>query len=827
MLSALYFKHPYDYFRRMKTKAQLLAELTELQHKYDALLYYLPDALLEIDIVNPRLLYMNQMAYALFGYTCEDFSKGIAIEELFCEGEFERAVEIVQSYVSESIRARKPYKRTRHQILYEFTMRKKDGACFLAETQSSFILDKNDIPFAMRTIIRDATQRQRAEHALRISEERFALAISAGKVGIWELDLVTNEIYLSPSLKAILGFEDHEIKNHLDDWMQRVHPDDRELVMAKTQDHIEGKTPIYEVEHRMIHKDGSVRWILARGTATRDAAGKAMRLTGSDTDITDSKLAEEQRLRAQKLEDRAAEIEFINQQLQSEIAVRKHVEQALRESEERYRELYENTPSMYFTVDAAGRVITVNQFGAEQLGYRPQDLLGRSVLDVFHEEDKPAVKVQLERCLHNPNLVFHWQFRKVRRDGAIMWVKEIARGIKKDDGVFVLIVCEDITDAKRIEEERKKLEAQLLQTQKLESLGVLAGGIAHDFNNLLTGVLGNAGMMLMELPLDSPLRDSVKLIELAALDAAQLTTQLLAYAGRGSYSLEVLDLSSVIQEMSQLLKTVVSKNARLSYRLAQPLPAVEGDAAQIRQILINLVANASDAIGDKAGEIVVATGAAEVNRKHLNIYGDLPEGEYVFLEVSDTGCGMDAETQSKIFDPFFSTKFTGRGLGLAAVMGIILSHRGAIRVNSAAGKGATMQVLFPASHKPLTAKKRQPKNEVIHLGNGAALVIDDEEPARNGKEGLQLFENNHNQIRIVLLDLTMPILNGKRTLQQIRRLRPNMPVVLSSGYGLNEAAAKLSSAAFTDFIQKPYQPLALIEKIDKMLGPDRGRSQLE
>ncbi len=822
-----------------KTKAQLTAELNELKEKYDDLLYYLPDALLEIDIINPRLLYMNQMAYALFGYSCDDFSKGIAIEALFGENEFERAVQIVQSYVSESIREQKPYKRTSHQILYEFTMCKKDGACFLAETQSSFVLDKNGIPFAVRTIIRDATQRKHAEEALRISEERFALAISAGKVGIWELDLITNEIYLSPSLKAILGFEDHEIQNHMDDWLQRVHPDDRELVMAKAQAHIEGKTPFYEVEHRMIHKDGSVRWLLARGTATRNSAGNAIRMTGSDTDITDSKLAEEQRLRAQKLENRAAEIEFINQQLQSEIAERKRVERALRESEERYRELYENTPSMYFTVDAAGRVITVNQFGAEQLGYRPQDLIGRSVLDVFYEEDKPAVKVQLERCVHNPNLVFQWQFRKVRRDGAILWVKEIARGIKKDDGVFVLIVCEDITDVKRIEEERKKLEAQLLHTQKLESLGVLAGGIAHDFNNLLTGVLGNAGMMLMELPSDSPLRESVKLIELAALDAAQLTTQLLAYAGRGSYSLEVLNLSSLIQEMSQLLKTVVSKNVHLSYRLAQPLPAVEGDAAQIRQILINLVTNASDAVGDKAGEIVVATGAADVSRQYLSdayIYGDLPEGKYVFLEVSDTGCGMDAETQSKIFDPFFSTKFAGRGLGLAAVMGIILSHHGAIKVNSAPGKGTTMRVLFPVSHKPLTTNKSKPKNDITHLGNGAALVIDDEEPARivaqkllrkfgftvftarNGKEGLQIFENNHNQIRIVLLDLTMPILNGKRTLQQIRRLRPNMPVVLSSGYGFNEAAAKLSSAAFTDFIQKPYQPMALIEKINKILS---------
>lgn len=822
-----------------KGEKKLLAELKELQKKYNDLLYHLPDALLEIDIVNPRLLYMNQMAYSMFGYTPEDLDRGITLQQLFGENEFERAEKIVRGYVGESRGRSKPYTRTTHQILYEFWMRKKNGTLFLAETQSSFILDKNQIPIALRIIIRDATQRKRAEEALRVSEERFALAVSAGKMGIWEWEIGSNEIYLSPSLKAILGYADWEIKNQLDEWMNYVHPDDRELVMEKVQEHFDGKTPFYEVEHRMLHKDGSVRWILARGQVSRDASGKPIRMAGSDTDITDSKLAVEERLRAQAAEARAMAMENLNKQLESQIAERKRIEQALRESKERYRELYENTPSMYFTVDEHGKVVTVNTFGAEQLGYQAEELIGQSVFDVFHEKDKPAVKVQLERCVRNPYLVFQWQFRKIRKDGSVMWVREVARGLKNSDGrIFVLIVCEDITDVKRMEEDRKKLEAQLLHTQKLESLGVLAGGIAHDFNNLLTGVLGNAGMVLMELPPDSSLRESVKLIESAALHAAQLTSQLLAYAGKGKYTRKVFDLSQLIEEMSQLLKTVTSKNAHLHYNLAQPLPAIEGDSAQIRQILLNLVANASEAIGEKNGLIAVKTGAVRVNSEYLaNSYikDELLDGEYVFLEVSDTGCGMNAETQSKIFDPFFSTKFTGRGLGLAAVMGIIRSHRGAINVTSEIGKGTTFRVLFPVANKTAESKQETLAGEPLKMGNGTVLVIDDEESARivaqkvlsrfgykvltarDGLEGIQIFEHNLDKICVVLLDMTMPNMNGERTLEHLRKLHGKIPVLISSGYDESETFGRFSGQGLAGFIQKPYQPTALIEKLNEIL----------
>ncbi|MBZ0252479.1 MAG: hypothetical protein K8I02_03985, partial [Candidatus Methylomirabilis sp.] len=248
----------------------------------------------------------------------------------------------------------------------------------------------------------------------------------------------------------------------------------------------------------------------------------------------------------------------------------------------------------------------------------------------------------------------------------------------------------EVAERARMEEERRGLEARIQQTQKLESLGVLAGGIAHDFNNLLMGVLGNAGLALMEMSPEAPGRESVRLIETAAQRAAELTNQMLAYSGKGRFVIERLDLSRLVSEMAHLLHVSISKRAALNLRTPAGLPPIEGDAAQIRQVVMNLITNASDALGDGTGTISVTTGRCAADAGYFDrsfIKDDLPEGEYVFVEVSDTGCGMDGETAAKIFDPFFTTKFAGRGLGLAAVLGIVRGHRGAVRVYSEPGRG--------------------------------------------------------------------------------------------------------------------------------------------
>ncbi len=392
------------------------------------------------------------------------------------------------------------------------------------------------------------------------------------------------------------------------------------------------------------------------------------------------------------------------------------------------------------------------------------------------------------------------------------------------------------------EEERQKLEAQIQHGQKLESLGVLAGGIAHDFNNLLVGILGNASLALMELPPESPARSIISKIETTAERAAELANQMLAYSGKGKFVVEHLNLNKLVEEMAHLLEISILKKIVLKFSFADNLPYIEGDVTQLRQVIMNLITNASDAIGDKSGVIILSTGVMEVDRAYLAgtyVNEELPEGYYVYVEVSDTGCGMDKETKAKIFDPFFSTKFTGRGLGLAAVLGIMRGHGGAIKVYSEPGRGTTFKVLFPRKElpqKPGEGKPAEkPKAAEKWGGTGTVLVVDDEETvrsvskmiledvgfnvltAKDGEEGLDIFREHSGEIVAVLLDLTMPHLGGEDAFREMRRIKSDVHVLLSSGYNEQEATDRFAGKGLAGFIQKPYRAQKLIEKLRRIL----------
>ncbi len=388
--------------------------------------------------------------------------------------------------------------------------------------------------------------------------------------------------------------------------------------------------------------------------------------------------------------------------------------------------------------------------------------------------------------------------------------------------------------------ERLRLEAQVQHAQKLESLGVLAGGIAHDFNNLLLGVLGHAGLARMELADDSPIQARLAQIELTAQRAAELTNQMLAYSGKGRFVIQPVDLSHLVDEMAHLLHSVISKKAELRFDFADALPAVNGDVSQVRQIVMNLITNASDALGEQNGSITIRTGLIGVDPQYLAdtyVNESLPEGPYVFVEVSDTGCGMDAATRARIFDPFFTTKFTGRGLGLAAVLGIVRGHHGAIKVYSEPGMGTTFKVLLPAAVGAAQAVSAPaPARETWHSG-GLVLVVDDEEGVRtvaqgvlercgfnvieasDGREGVDVFREHAAEIRAVLLDMTMPRMSGVEALREIRRIRRDVPVILSSGYSEADAIDhfRFGGEELAGFIQKPYAAAGLVDKLRQAL----------
>ena len=386
----------------------------------------------------------------------------------------------------------------------------------------------------------------------------------------------------------------------------------------------------------------------------------------------------------------------------------------------------------------------------------------------------------------------------------------------------------------RAEEEHRALERQLLHVQKLESLGVLAGGIAHDFNNLLVSVLGNAGLALAELSPASPVRSRLTDIELAAQRAAELTRQMLAYAGRGRFVVQRVELSELVVELVTLLRTVVARTADIDVRLTDNLPEVEADASQLRQVVMNLVTNAADAIGGAPGRIEIMTGRMAATREYLSqccIGQDLEPGEFVFAEIADTGCGMDEKTKARIFDPFFTTKVTGRGLGLAAVLGIVRSHRGAIAVESTPGVGTRFRLLLPVVD--IASSSRPVPNTALRTPapSGTVLIVDDDDgvrtvstlsleragfhvvTARDGEEGMALMEQRGGDFDAVLLDMTMPRLSGTETCHLIRQLRPELPIVLTSGYTEPEADAGLDIRDVAGFLQKPFTPASLVKMV--------------
>ncbi len=486
----------------------------------------------------------------------------------------------------------------------------------------------------------------------------------------------------------------------------------------------------------------------------------------------------------------------------------------------------------------------MNKKGHEILGYDEGELIGRNWFEtLLPQRVRGEVRDVFRNLIHgNIAPVEYYENPLLTKDGKERRISFHNAVVMDSTGKIDAILCSgrDITECKQAEEERRKLQAQIQRTQKLEGLGILAGGVAHDFNNLLMGVLGNAELALEELPPESPARESIREVQTAGKRAAELCRQILAYSGRGKLIVQSLNLSKLVDEIAHLLQASISKKAVLKYEFADNLPAVDGDATQLRQVVMNLITNASDAIAASSGVITVRTGMMEADRAYLSgtyVDEDLPEGVYVYLAGSDTGSGMDKGTLSKLFDPFFSTKFAGRGLGLAATLGIVRGHHGAIKVYSEPGRGSTFKVLLPCSSK--SADGTAEEAEAPPPGgaaSGTILVIDDEETVRalarkalessgfsvftagDGHEGAELLRKHGDEIVLFLLDLTMPRMGGNETFTELRRIRKDVPIILSSGYTEEDAVSWFAGKRLAGFIQKPYGPAALKAEVRRTLN---------
>jgi PAS domain S-box-containing protein len=487
--------------------------------------------------------------------------------------------------------------------------------------------------------------------------------------------------------------------------------------------------------------------------------------------------------------------------------------------------------------DLEARVTYVNHAILQMWGFDSKDeLLGRALPEFFEGD---GVYRTMEALSAGEGI--SGEDLGKRKDGSVFPVQFSASVIKDQGGLPLCTFGSfvDITARKKAEEERLALEVQIQNTQKLESLGVLAGGIAHDFNNLLMGVLGNADVALTDLAPESPLRKQLEDIITAARRAADLAKQMLAYAGRGKFVVEILDLEAVIGEMTHLLEVSIATGVELKFEFGQEVPPIQGEATQIRQIVMNLVTNASEAIDDGGGTVSISTGVvycdqAELAGTYLN--DNLAPGPYSYFEVKDTGSGMDEQTQSKMFDPFFTTKFTGRGLGLAAVLGIVRGHEGAVKISSAVDEGTAVRIFLPA-HQGAVKSTEERSTELLTPGGGTVLLVDDEAGVRsvakmmlerlgfqvltasNGREALSVFKTDPERFCCVLLDLTMPEMNGEQCLGELQRIDENARVILTSGYSEQEVTSRFAGKGLAGFIQKPFRLGSLTAVLEACLKP--------
>jgi len=521
------------------------------------------------------------------------------------------------------------------------------------------------------SIVRDITERKKSEEALRESEERLRLALSAAKQGLYDLNVQTGETVVTPEYASMLGYTPEEFTETNARWIERLHPDDRALVADTYRAYVGGEIPDYRVEFRQRTKSGEWKWILSIGKIVEfDVSGNPLRMLGTHTDIT---------------------------------------------------------------------------------------------------------------------------------------------------------------DRKRSEQERLELERRLLYAQKLESLGILAGGIAHDFNNLLMAVLGNLDLALRKVSPVSPARLNIEQSAQAARRATDLTRQMLAYSGKGRFIVKPMDLSELVEENTHLFRASVARTATLDIRLGRSLPSIEADVGQVQQVIMNLITNAAEAIGDSSGRIIITTGMQECDAqclKQSRLEDVPPAGRFVYLEVSDTGCGMDEQTQQRLFDPFFTTKAPGRGLGMSAILGIVRGHGGSIFVESGPGRGTSIRILFPAFEGARTesvASAGAPAAEAgVPAMSGTVLVVDDEEIVRmvckemvetmglqvltavDGRDAVDVFTRHADSISHVILDLSMPNMDGMAAFTELVRIKPGLKVILSSGYDEQDSLQRLSGPGLAGFIQKPY-----------------------
>jgi PAS domain S-box-containing protein len=649
-------------------------------------------------------------------------------------------------------------------------------------------------------LARDITGFRQAGEALRVSQQRLEIAQEAAGIATWDWDIVSNRKHCSREYGRLYGLAAGELTLSHEEWLKLIHPEDRPRVQEELSRSLEGAAR-YDTEFRVVWPDGTVHWLFAKGKVIRDSNGKAIRMLGVNMDISE----------------------------------RKYADQAQRESEERFRNMADTAPVMIWVAGPDKRATFFNKCCLDFTGHAMQEKIGDGWIAAVHDDDRERFLNEYSSSIDGRQ-EFRSVFRLRRADGEYRWV--LCTGVPRfaPGGGFAGYIgsCIDITDIKRAQEEA-------LARQKLESLGVLANGIAHDFNNLLGGILAEAELALTQLAEGEAPIDGIQRISKASSRGSEIVRQLMIYSGQDKVDpIEPLNLSQLVEEMLELLQVSISKHAVLKTDLHRDLPAVRGRASQIRQIVMNLIMNASEAIDEKGGEIKVTTSpVVQPRNSGPDIPPDLPEGHYVNLEVSDTGCGMTEDLQAKIFDPFFTTKFAGRGLGLAVVQGIVRDHGGTIRLTSALGLGTRFDIFLPCVRETAPLKNAAPRvsrNDYQPSRSGTVLIVEDEGMLRvavsrmlrkqgfcvveaiDGSSALDLVRAHRSQIDVMLLDVTLPEGSSREVFEEARHVHPDLKVILTSAYSRETVEASFSRLPVKGFIRKPFQLVDLVSFLEDALS---------
>ena len=656
-------------------------------------------------------------------------------------------------------------------------------------------------PGQFATLITDISDQRQMTKALAKSEERFSLAMAFANDGLFDWDLQSNKIYYSPGWKRLLGYEDDELANEFSVWEQLTDPAQVDESWTMLREVLDGSRKAFVKEFRMRHKKGHWVDILSRANVVRDGQGEALRVVGTHVDISE----------------------------------RKAVEQALLK-EKNKAERYLNLAGVLFVgLDRQGRVNVVNDKACEVLQVSREQILGQdwfaNHIPASEQQQVRAVFDQLMTGDVEPVEYFENSvLTSTGEERVLAWHNTIIVDEGRISGI--LGSGEDITV-------RKQLERQVLQSQKMEAIGTLAGGIAHDFNNILAAIMGYCELALESLPEKNPVRHDIDEVLGAGRRATELVKQILTFSRQAEESLADVDLAPVLKEAIKLMRATLPASIGLEVHVPDDLPIVQADPTQVHQVLMNLCTNAKHALPDQNGEIIIRIGDRQVAQQgDVELCPQLAAGHYVEIQVSDNGCGMDVDLQSRIYEPFFSTREVGlgTGLGLAVVHGIVSRHQGEIGLVSGPGQGSSFHVFFPVSTGGLDTPG--PEEQRLPKGREHIVVVDDDrqlaamlakmlerlgyrvDACHTGQQVLAMLAEESQEMDLLITDMTMPEMTGAQLAEQVLARRPQLPIILCTGFSelINEELAK--KAGMAAYLMKPVSREKLAQTVRQVL--DRG-----